>query len=211
MEYTFPEELGDSLSEWAKECWDNACKRCNLTFLSHPFKIEKRTSTIRGCIKDKAVSCVAPSYDFRDPNSDDDIEFNKQLAKTLLKNFTFIYADMDTPNGIKYSAAFNPMPDETIALIFTAVQFVITQWASSGVYDPKDVFCEATWHPVYKSHLEGLEKWRCINDKTTKALARHKQRLFDIESRVAGFQLKCEGDVALDDDALARAAAALED
>ncbi|KIJ55986.1 hypothetical protein M422DRAFT_40881 [Sphaerobolus stellatus SS14] len=234
--YAFPEEFGDRMHEWANNCWDNACERNEVSL---PFGydiarlITKRTSTIRGRIKDKAVALVGQQYGFREPSCDEDFEFNKQHAAYLLKNFAFIYKNPETSDGmyehpivqsiinaqffskrgksegVVYSAAFNPMPDDTIALIFTAVQFAIKQWATNGVSDTAEKFSESQWHPVYQTHLGGLQKWRNFDVNTAAALARFKQRLFEIGSKKAGFQVQTDPGEAFSDEALARAAAAL--
>jgi hypothetical protein len=59
------------------------------------------------------------------------------------------------------------------------VQFAITRWATNGMATSSGLFTEEEWHPVYKSHLEGLKKWTGYNDNTAKAVARLKQKLFD--------------------------------
>ncbi|KIJ29023.1 hypothetical protein M422DRAFT_269633 [Sphaerobolus stellatus SS14] len=71
-------------------------------------------------------------------------------------------------------------------------------------------FSEEQWHAAYKTHLDGLAKWRDYNQQTARTLARLKQRLFDI-GRQRGFQVKAASGEAFDGDVLARAAAALPD
>ncbi|KIJ50247.1 hypothetical protein M422DRAFT_44409 [Sphaerobolus stellatus SS14] len=237
-EYAFPEDFDSVMEECATETWENACERKGVSMpLTDDLMslIFKHTSTIRGRVKDTAVKCVPSSYGFREPLTEDDIEYNKQLGSKLLKNLEFIYTDPENSrgmyehpvlqsvinrqffgkksksDGVVFSGAFNPMPEPTIALVFTAVQFAIKQWAANGVSNPTEKFSEEQWHAAYKTHLDGLAKWRDYNQQTARALARLKQRLFDIGSKTAGFQVKAASGEAFDDDVLARAAAALPD
>ncbi|KAF8517449.1 hypothetical protein JB92DRAFT_3113471 [Gautieria morchelliformis] len=104
----------------------------------------ERHSTIRGCVKDKVALKAAVYYGFRHGTDDMTIQANKKLAEILLQEDGYVYQDVaqstgiyahpilqeiineqwfDSKNadGIKYSASFHPIPDASIALVFTAV------------------------------------------------------------------------------------------
>ena len=48
-EYGFPEEIGDLVQEWAKECWSNACARLeHFTMMTEDLYIMVRQISIQG-------------------------------------------------------------------------------------------------------------------------------------------------------------------
>jgi len=58
----------------------------------HPaLQIRKRTSTIRGRVKNEVIKNMAQSYGFRVVNSDEDRSFNKERATELLRKYAYIY------------------------------------------------------------------------------------------------------------------------
>ncbi|KAF8505000.1 hypothetical protein JB92DRAFT_3122804 [Gautieria morchelliformis] len=97
-----------------------------------------------------------------------------ELAGKLLGDDGYIFEDAATSMGMyehpilqdvinaqwfMFGASFNPIPDPVIVLVFTAVEYAITQWAS-GLLVSGSQFSEADYHDVYKRHLNGLEQWR---------------------------------------------------
>ncbi|KAF8511992.1 hypothetical protein JB92DRAFT_2931095 [Gautieria morchelliformis] len=199
---TFP---SDSESElWAIECWKNGCEQKGQEFALtdvHKKLIMERHSTIRGRVKDKVALKAAVYYGFRHGTDDMTIQANKKLAEILLQEDGYVYQDVaqstgiyahpilqeiineqwfDSKNadGIKYSASFHPIPDASIALVFTAVEFVICRWAS-GRHVKGGAFAEALFHDVYIRHLKGLEAWQTFSAKSAKSLARLKENLHD--------------------------------
>ncbi|KIJ29579.1 hypothetical protein M422DRAFT_269020 [Sphaerobolus stellatus SS14] len=48
-------------------------------------------------------------------------------------------------------------------LIFTAVEFILTKWAS-GVYKPSATFTEKVYTEVYQRHLSSLEELKVRSD-----------------------------------------------
>ncbi|KAF8509399.1 hypothetical protein JB92DRAFT_2946980 [Gautieria morchelliformis] len=114
-------------------------------------------------------------------------------------------------DGIVFGSAFNPIPDPVIALVFTAVQYAIKQWAS-GFLVSGSQFSEVDYHDMYKHHLDGLEQWRHFSTRTAQALARHQQRLYSFGRSRAGFHDVPERTKTRFDNAkLERAAAAIRD
>ncbi|KAF8498435.1 hypothetical protein JB92DRAFT_3125284 [Gautieria morchelliformis] len=175
----------DSESElWAIECWKNGCEQKGQEFALtdvHKKLIMDHHSTIRGRVKDKVALKAAVYYGFRHGTDDVTIQANKTLAEVLLQEDGYVYKDVakstgiyvhpilqeiineqwfDSKNadGIKYSASFHPIPNASIALVFTVVEFVISRWAS-GRHVKGGAFAEALFHDVYIHHLKGLEAW----------------------------------------------------
>ncbi|KIJ50667.1 hypothetical protein M422DRAFT_245303 [Sphaerobolus stellatus SS14] len=238
-EYAFPEGNPSELKLMALKCWENACAHYEMDIpmmkVTHRL-ITSRVSTIRGRIKDKVVAKLAGKYGFLESPDEEDINANKALVEKLLKDFSYIYKDPDNlrgmyehpivadviahqffhkrarSEGIEYSASFNPIPEPLIALVFTAVHFVIDQW-KDGTYTAGASFKETEYHAIYKRHLGGLKKWREFNLNTAKALAQYQQRLYDYGSQRAGFKprAKTPPNDPFAQDRLAQAAAALED
>ncbi|KAF8484193.1 hypothetical protein JB92DRAFT_1610400 [Gautieria morchelliformis] len=186
--------------------WFLSCFGRNITgILGHrvpPTRlIVERVSTIRGHVKDKVVERVASHYGFKTSNKDHVIQANKELAGKLLGDDGYIFEDAATSmgmyehpilqdvinaqwfskkkksDGIVFGASFNPIPDPVIALVFTAVEYAIKQWAS-GLLVSGSQFSEADYQDVYKRHLDGLEQWRNFSTRPAQALARHQQRLY---------------------------------
>ncbi|KAF8509391.1 hypothetical protein JB92DRAFT_2946949 [Gautieria morchelliformis] len=193
----------DECEEWAEECWQNACDRKGEV---HPLTprlttlITARGSTIRGRVKDKVVTKVVSHYNFKHGQQPRQIEYNKTLAAQLLEDDGYVYEDVEASigiyqhhiledikaDGIIYGASFNPIPESTIALVFTAVYYAVHQW-TSGIHIKGSNFTEVGYAKVYRRHLRGLEAWRMYSERSGQALARHKQRMHDHGCAHAGF------------------------
>ncbi|KIJ43011.1 hypothetical protein M422DRAFT_253805 [Sphaerobolus stellatus SS14] len=79
--------------------------------------------------------------------------------------------------GIKFGDYFRPIPLPTIALIFTAVEFILTQWAS-GVYKPSATFTEKVYTEVYQRHLSSLKELKVRSDIHAHKFLRIWRRLY---------------------------------
>ncbi|KAF8527672.1 hypothetical protein JB92DRAFT_3139814 [Gautieria morchelliformis] len=144
------------------------------------------------------------------------LKANKELAGKLLGDDGYIFEDAATSMGmyehpilqdVINAQWFNPV----IALVFTAVEYAIKQWAS-GLVVSGSQFSEADYHDVYKRHLDGLEQWRNFSTRTAQALARHQQRLYSYGRFRAGFHNVPERvNSRFNNAKLARAAAAIRD
>ncbi|KAF8454127.1 hypothetical protein JB92DRAFT_3080487 [Gautieria morchelliformis] len=156
----------DECEEWAEECWQNAYDRkgemhpptLHLTTL-----ITARGSMIQGRVKDKAVTNVITHYNFRHGQQPRQIEYNKTLAAQLLEDD--VVPSKKKANGIIYGPSFNPIPESTIALAFTAVYYAVHQW-TSGI------------------HIKGSNG---TDVGYPEALAHHQQRMHDQRCTHAGF------------------------
>ncbi|KAF8523389.1 hypothetical protein JB92DRAFT_3140775 [Gautieria morchelliformis] len=184
---------------WAIECWKNGCEQKGQEFALtdvHKKLIMDHHSTIHGGVEDKVALKAAVYYGFRHGTDDVTIQANKTLAEVLIQEDGYdvaksmgIYAhpilqeiineqwfDSKKADGIKYSASFHPIPNASIGLVFTAVEFVISRWAS-GRHVKGGAFAGVLFHYVYIRHLKGLEAWRSFNAKSAKSLARLKENL----------------------------------
>ncbi|KAF8511430.1 hypothetical protein JB92DRAFT_375098 [Gautieria morchelliformis] len=134
----------DECKEWA-ESWQNVRDHKGEV---HPLTphlttlITARGSTIRGRVKDKAVTKVVSHYNFKHGQQPRQIEHNKTLAAQLLEDDGYVYEDVEASTGIYqhqiledivlkqwfpkkkkadgiiYGASFNPIPESTIAFSF---------------------------------------------------------------------------------------------
>ncbi|KAF8510919.1 hypothetical protein JB92DRAFT_2831395 [Gautieria morchelliformis] len=75
----------DECEEWAEECWQN---------------VTARGSTIRGQVKDKAVTKVVSHYNFKHGQQPRQTEYNKTLAAQLLEDDGYSYEDVEASTGI---------------------------------------------------------------------------------------------------------------
>ncbi|KAF8492457.1 hypothetical protein JB92DRAFT_3127938 [Gautieria morchelliformis] len=102
-----------------------------------------RGSAIRGWVKAKAVAKVVSHYSFKHGQQPRQIEYNKTLAAQLLEDDRYVYEDVEPSiriyqhqilkdimleqwfpkkkkaDSIIYGTSFNPIPESTIALVFT--------------------------------------------------------------------------------------------
>ncbi|KAH7920043.1 hypothetical protein BV22DRAFT_1021966, partial [Leucogyrophana mollusca] len=105
---------------------------------------------------------------------------NRQRVEDLKENNLFAYRDVDArkglykaeilqsgtndmwfanrhDEGVIYHQYFDPMPVETIALVLTATECCIDEWATGIKEDIK--FTAAAYADVYKAHLKCLLKF----------------------------------------------------
>ncbi|KIJ35141.1 hypothetical protein M422DRAFT_262699 [Sphaerobolus stellatus SS14] len=80
--------------------------------------------------------------------------------------------------GIAFGASFNPISLPTLALVLTAIEYVLNRW-SSGQCVVKGDFSEEECGEMYSRHLAALDAWRKSSPVSGAALARRQQELYN--------------------------------
>jgi len=129
---------------------------------------------------------------------------NKKQYKKVIKDNAYLYKDMENMTGlyetkliseglqatwfkdkksfgVEFLKYFDPIALVTIALILTAVDFVLGEWSTS-VYI-KATFDENTNGERFKSYLKGVMEWRNDNPEVVDKFC---QKLFKRAMRNAG-------------------------
>ncbi|KAH9851670.1 hypothetical protein C2E23DRAFT_886226 [Lenzites betulinus] len=86
-----------------------------------------------------------------------------------------------TGPGVKYMAEFAPIREVTLALIFTAIEFCLDQWADGSF--KQTAFSEKVYGPKYDAHLKQVQDWSA-GDLNASRIVR--QRMYDRARRASG-------------------------
>ncbi|KAF8511768.1 hypothetical protein JB92DRAFT_2831049 [Gautieria morchelliformis] len=65
-------------------------------------------------------------------------------------------------DGIIYGASFNPIPESTIALVFTVVYYAVHQW-TSGIHIKGSNFTEVGYAKALAHHQQRMHDHRCAH------------------------------------------------
>ncbi|KAI0643891.1 hypothetical protein C8Q79DRAFT_914610, partial [Trametes meyenii] len=173
--------------------------------------ITSRDSHAHGALRDKIKSKIAHAYGFRTEATERAKAYNLSRHTYLLDCESpkpephFHYKDVDErahfahnqvmldalhehwfPNpaglGIQYISYFAPVRKETLALVFTTIEFCLDQWAD-GVLNPKLTFTEKIYKPRYALHLKHLKNWTGLNTEAAHAV---RQQMHDRARRASG-------------------------
>ncbi|KAI0058659.1 hypothetical protein BV25DRAFT_1810326 [Artomyces pyxidatus] len=173
----------DEQIQWVREAWASECGYSGVDYMltSRIMNIIKSGgSHIRGALKDKIRPLIAPYYDLvKNPSKRVAAKNREQLA-ILVDNLAFMCKDPKTHDGfaeakilaaaiqdtwflnkqgdgVMYHQYFNPIPDVTMALVFSTVEFCLGEWSTgkwvSGKYTEKD------HKKQYKSILREIREW----------------------------------------------------
>ncbi|KAG2738501.1 hypothetical protein P692DRAFT_20758477 [Suillus brevipes Sb2] len=179
----FPDTIAVEM-KLAKEAWNESCKikGTNIKLTPSAMKmILKRTSHVRGELKTKMRSLTRSYFGFRSSDSKEVIRHNRDQANSLKEGSSFVFKDWTSKTGIYktellqeginimwfanrndegiiYHKYFNPIPTEVIALVLTAIECCIDEWAEGLKEDIK--FTSATYGSVYKGHLASLQRFQ---------------------------------------------------
>ncbi|EPQ50927.1 hypothetical protein GLOTRDRAFT_49931 [Gloeophyllum trabeum ATCC 11539] len=184
-EYPYPGQ--EEEETWAGEAWVKACRAKNIDMELEDELVKtiiQRGSQVRGKLKEQAVLLVPQAYGLRATASDKDIRENRDKVARLTggQKPTFIYQNPDTryrmyeheiiqtlinatwfrkknDTGVRYAEYFKRgIPLVTIALVLTAVENVLDEWAT-GKYVRKD-FSERAYKETFEKHCRLLEDFR---------------------------------------------------
>ncbi|KAH7917894.1 hypothetical protein BV22DRAFT_1052118 [Leucogyrophana mollusca] len=179
----------------AEQAWTEACGRTNLNVRLTPAilkMITKRTSHVRGELKTKARPLTATFSAFAREGSRVSLPVIGSVRTTSKKDtelrigpykteiIQLVINDMWFTNrhdeGILYHDHFDPIPVEAIALVLTAIECCIDEWAT-GIKEEIQ-FSAAAYGDVYRAHLSSLMKFG-EHTKKYNLLGKLSQRLHD--------------------------------
>ncbi|EDR01959.1 uncharacterized protein LACBIDRAFT_332809 [Laccaria bicolor S238N-H82] len=197
----------DLRRQWALRCWKMASKdadefydlsdrMCNL--------IKRRGSRIRGHVLAVVRPQIIAIYGFSRKVTPQTKARNKQSCEALLENGAFHHKDTGTLTGFSQNKIiseilylawfedktsqgpllqhyFNPIPLETLALIFTVIDFCLREW-STGVFI-QSKFYEKVVLATHKVYRLELEAWNAINPSVIENI---RKKLFNRALRSAG-------------------------
>ncbi|EDQ99159.1 uncharacterized protein LACBIDRAFT_317504 [Laccaria bicolor S238N-H82] len=197
----------DLRRQWALRCWKMASKdadefynlsdrMCNL--------IKRRGSRIRGHVLAVVRPQIIAIYGFSRKVTPQTKARNKQSCEALLENGAFHHKDTGTLTGFSQNKIiseilylawfedktsqgpllqhyFNPIPLETLALIFTVIDFCLREW-STGVFI-QSKFYEKVVLATHKAYRLELEAWNAINPSVIENI---RKKLFNRALRSAG-------------------------
>ncbi|KAF8057385.1 hypothetical protein FPV67DRAFT_1723987 [Lyophyllum atratum] len=166
--------------------------------------IKKRGSRIRSDLLEPTRALVMSCYGFRDPVKRFDIKKNANLATSLLTGHAFHYKVPKTQTGyggneiignliirlwfknkasagIVFKRYFDPISIETLALIFTLINFCIKEWETGqhvqADFSEDDVLAS---HQVFHADLK---EWQSLNLEVT---TNKRRKLFSRACKRAG-------------------------
>ncbi|KAF8144660.1 hypothetical protein K438DRAFT_575568 [Mycena galopus ATCC 62051] len=180
-EHGFPDQATEL--EFLGKSWTTAAEDCNVNMdVTAPLSkmITGRASHLRGELKTKSKPCVEVMYGFKSGHNKKTIGSNRQLAEDLKANLTFTFKDIESRKGIyrhpilqkivndmwfankrdegpKYPEYFNPFPKPGLALVLTAIENSIDEWATGIRTDVP--FTANDYRSVYEDHLEALNRF----------------------------------------------------
>ncbi|KAJ7121946.1 hypothetical protein C8R43DRAFT_959314, partial [Mycena crocata] len=155
-------------TQWAKECFRNACRAAQKFYSSTTriiTLITRRGSHTRSLIIHACRAGFAAHYTFNRSSTSAAVTVsNSKLSEKLRANAAFHYKDIDGRTGYGklfegknslgaiFAARFDPYPLPTLALEFAALEHCAKEW-STGKFIGTD-FCEKYTLESYKIHLK---------------------------------------------------------
>ncbi|TFK82349.1 hypothetical protein K466DRAFT_568481 [Polyporus arcularius HHB13444] len=187
-ENAYPDKLQEKT--WAKAAWNRAMRELDIKIKADSRAIEliaRNSWGLRGEIKGYARNFVPGEYGFKQVLSTDaeGVQRNIDLARQLLDANTFKYKDPSTrsdlfegdivqniinkvfyknpaDDGVIHDEVYRPFPIRGVALVLTAIQNAIQEWAT-GVHQSVN-FGEDMYEDQYKIHLKDLEDYEARSE-----------------------------------------------
>ncbi|KAF8173005.1 hypothetical protein K438DRAFT_1981192 [Mycena galopus ATCC 62051] len=180
-EYAFPESPAEL--SYLGRAWTTSCTKLNVVIELTPTiskLVRGRGSHMRGELKTKVKPLAELMYEFASGQNKKTIAANRQRSEELKENLTFTFRDIKGRKGIyrhlllqklvnamwfanrrdegpRYPAVFNPFPKAALALVLTAVENCIDEWATGIRTDIP--FTSSEYRRVYDSHIEALNRF----------------------------------------------------
>ncbi|KAI0948855.1 hypothetical protein AcV7_009486 [Taiwanofungus camphoratus] len=151
-------------TEMAQCAWKLACERTQLNVSLTPTllkMITSRSSHLRGELKTKQAEDLKHQYGF--VYADNIKRTGLYKTEILAMAISAMWFANRQDEGVIYHEFFNPMPTETLALVLTAIECAIDEWATGVKEDIP--FTAASYKETYNAHLRVL---RDFDDHTRK-------------------------------------------
>ncbi|KAG5649910.1 hypothetical protein H0H81_001523 [Sphagnurus paluster] len=210
----------DVCAQWAESCWANVqivpndeldegqCYEFTPQILG---VIQRHSSTMQSRLIEPTHTQVVVCFGFRqdlnktfhykDPKTKTGYCKNLIIFNLISKTW---FKDTEA-QGVVFKQLFNPIPLETIALIWTLIDHCISKW-HSGVFVQAN-FKEDNVSNFYKVSLADLRKWTTLNPTV---MTNKRKKLFDRAFKKSGGITSGEPQIQLKGDAEERARRELE-
>ncbi|KAJ7048671.1 hypothetical protein C8F01DRAFT_48554 [Mycena amicta] len=180
---TVNEAFPDHIQErhMVKKAYKASCNELEVPLRLTPLMykvISGRFSHTRGELKNKARSIVEGGFGYKTGDNKKVIRHNRKLTEDLKEDLGFAYKDPVARTGLyqhtvfqkvanamyfanrrdegpSHPEVFNPFPLKGLALILTAVECCIDEWATGARVDIK--FASAEYGSIYRAHVKALE------------------------------------------------------
>ncbi|KAJ6456802.1 hypothetical protein C8R47DRAFT_1227757 [Mycena vitilis] len=182
---------------WAKTCFRHACRAANLYYSITERMVKligKRGSHVRSKIVIACRTLFPPHYKFNRTFSKAATKANRDRSERLATGASYHYKDVDAGTGyggntilldlrqavlfadkkslgVIFASHFELYPYPTLALEFSILQFINSQW-STGQF-VQGSFLEKEWAAPYRTHLADINRWAELNTEVVDKL-RHK-------------------------------------
>ncbi|KAI0669331.1 hypothetical protein C8Q78DRAFT_977934, partial [Trametes maxima] len=143
-----------------------------------------------------------PVFAFKDVEARTEFAHNRAIRNAIKATW---FADPTGP-GIIYAAQFSPIREETLALIFTTIEFCLDQW-SDGTCNKNLALTQKAYESKYIAHLKIIRLWSQSGPEASKIV---RQRMYDRARRACGAAPMTRPSIGLSDDTQARLRAELE-
>ncbi|KAJ7690981.1 hypothetical protein B0H17DRAFT_1063845 [Mycena rosella] len=179
--HAFPDHMMEL--EFLRTAWKRACEQLNVAMDLTPTiskLITNRGSHFRGELKTKVKPLVELMYNFKSGQNKKTIGGNRQRGEDLKSNLTFTFKDITERKGIyrhpifqkavnamwfanrrdegpSFPEDFSPFPKEGLAIVLTAIENSIDEWATGIRTDLP--FTTTDYRSVYESHIQALQKF----------------------------------------------------
>ncbi|KAJ7056366.1 hypothetical protein C8F01DRAFT_368943 [Mycena amicta] len=175
----FPDHIQER--QMVKKAYKASCNELEVPLRLTPLMykvISGRFSHTRGELKNKARSIVEGGFGYKTGDNKKVIRHNRKLTEDLKEDLGFAYKDPVARTGLyqhtvfqkvanamyfanrrdegpSHPEVFNPFPLKGLALILTAVECCIDEWATGTRVDIK--FASAEYGSIYRAHITALE------------------------------------------------------
>ncbi|KAI0349157.1 hypothetical protein OH77DRAFT_1415492 [Trametes cingulata] len=182
----YPDKLTEKT--WATDAWQQAAARLDVHLAPNSEVLQIITQyswNLRGELKTYARGCVPGAYGFKAGITTAAQAFNRERAAKILHERTFTYETISEDSqghvglyeneiiqdiinrgfyksadddGIALADIYDPFPAAGIALVLTAVQCAIEEWAT-GAHTSVKFSEEKKYSRAYKGHLNDLREF----------------------------------------------------
>ncbi|KAG1766093.1 hypothetical protein EDD22DRAFT_774448 [Suillus occidentalis] len=181
--YAYPDCI--TQVSWAKESWKEGCKHYDIEMAFNNKLIKMiicHTSHLTGEVKAKLRPLVESVYGFECSTRESARSRNCRLVQRLKHKFSLCYRNVPRSSifrakltqkaanavwfrnkkdkGIVFASYFTPFPIPAMALLYTAAECCIDEWANSKCIDI--TFSEDEYKETYDKHIMNLKKFTTL-------------------------------------------------
>ncbi|KAI0640991.1 hypothetical protein C8Q79DRAFT_920521, partial [Trametes meyenii] len=120
-----------------------------------------------------------PIFVYKNPETRYKYAHNTIILKAIKETW---FADPSLAPAIKYASQFSPIRDVTLALLFTAVEHCLDQWAE-GSLNKNLMFTQKAYETKYNIHLQHVRDWINLAPESAETI---RQRMYDRARKASG-------------------------